>query len=127
MYLGKSHHTTFESDAGEDLQTESADDEHIPEDAQCEIERAGDGTSDSSDETGYTTVIAADATELRESREVVKSMVDIDIDRIGLDEFHQPPNDPHNTARVLVHVHVDPGGSTATDRTERAACGSESG
>lgn len=33
---------------------------------------------------------------------------------------HEPPNHPLDTARDPAHIHVDPGGGTDTDQTERA-------
>ena len=60
-------------------------------------------------------------------REGEEGAGDVDDDGRGPDEADDPPDDLPDTARGPAHVHVDPGGGTATDRTERAACESEGG
>ena len=54
-------------------------------------------------------------------------MGNVDDDGRGPVTANEPPDDSPNAARDSVHIHVDPGGGTDTDRTERAARESESG
>ena len=106
--------TMIESDAGEDLQTESADDEHVPRNAQCEMEHQGEGASGPDDETRHSKVAAGDPKALREG---VKGAGDDDDGRHPGDP-HEPSDNSPDAARSPAHVLVDPGGGTGDNQNK---------
>ena len=118
--------TTDPSRPSEDPADSTGDDERHP-DEPTEPPDKPEGAGRRDGERSVEEVESRKAEVSRESREGVKGTGDVDDDGRGPGKLHEPSDDLPDTARGPAHVHVDPGGGIATDRTERAACENESG
>ena len=80
----------------------------------------GSGTSSPDDGSGRTKAAADEPTDLMELREGVQGAGEV-ADNGGTPGDHEPSEALYDAARDSIHVHVDPGGSTFTERNGSVA------